>query len=141
MVKPPEVQKSTRNFWHGLDFRLLTPWKINNFVDPLKPRSLAYYDCDSKLMLLGKYNNRARILWGGYRIEEKSVRLKLNDEHKGLNTFLKEPVHRKFTKDSKEISCESTSEIITALEYWIGFYGEKTDYCGKEYLPNHLENW
>ena len=56
------MQKSTRNFLHGLDFGLLTPQKINNFVDPLKPRSLAYYDCDSKLMLLGKYNNRARIL-------------------------------------------------------------------------------
>ena len=56
------MQKSTRNFLHGLDFGLLTPQKINNFVDPLKPESLAYYDCDSKLMLLGKYNNRARIL-------------------------------------------------------------------------------
>ena len=62
MVKLPEVQKTTRNFSHGLDFRVLTPQKINNFVCPLKPGSLAYYNCDSKLMLLGKYNNRARIL-------------------------------------------------------------------------------
>ena len=77
-------------FLERLGFRLPRPQKINNFVDPLKPGSLANYDCDSKLMLLGKY--RARIHWGGYRIEEKSVRLKLklNDEHNGLNTFLKE---------------------------------------------------
>ena len=113
----------------------ITPWKINNFVDPLKPRSLAYYDCDSKLMLLVKYNNRARIHWGGYRIEEKSVRLKLNDEHRGLNIFSEGAsiFTRNFTKDSKEISRESASEIIIVLRRilsWI-LWRENKKYCRK----------
>ena len=119
----------------------LTPWKINNFVDPLKPRSLAYYDCDSKLMLLVKYNNRARIHWGGYRIEEKSVRLKLNDEHKGLNIFSEGASI--FTRNLQKIQRKYLVKAQVKLsqhyvEYWVGFYGEKTKILQKGVSPNLL---
>ena len=128
------MQKSTRNFLHGLDFGLLTPQKIDNFVDPLKPRSLAYYDCDSKLMLLGKYSNRARILWGGYRIEDREVSEVEVEWWTQWVEYISEGASifpRILQKIQRKLSQHQNTELdfleITA--------------CGKEYLPNLLENW